>query len=81
LRSAGFEHVQMQAHPFCTNEYDSETYGVALIPLIGSFVAGRGGLTEDDVQTWIDEQRGLGAREEFYFASTQFCFTASNPIA
>jgi SAM-dependent methyltransferase len=79
LRSAGFEQVRMQAHPFSTCEFDPETYGVALLPLIATFVIGRDEITEHESQAWVAEQRDLGARGEFYFASTQFCFTASTP--
>jgi arsenite methyltransferase len=76
LRSAGFEDVKMAAHPFVTIAFDGERYGPALIPFIGEFVAGRGGVTEEEAQAWVAEQRALGDRGEFYFAITQFCFTA-----
>jgi arsenite methyltransferase len=77
MRSVGFEQVGMQAHPFSSREYNPETYGVALLPLIATFVVGRDGITEDETQAWITEQQELGARGEFYFASTQLCFTAT----
>jgi arsenite methyltransferase len=79
MRSVGFEQVRMQAHPFSTREFDPETYGVALLPLIAMFVVGRDGITEDEAQAWVTEQQQLGARDEFYFASTQVCFTATTP--
>jgi arsenite methyltransferase len=79
MRSAGFEHVRMQAHPFATCELDPETYGPAMVPLIGTFVIGHEGITDDEAQAWVTEQQQLGARGEFYFASTQVCFTASRP--
>ena len=79
LRSAGFEGVRMEAHAFATIEFDPETYGAALVPFIGAFVAGRNGITEEDAQAWVAEQRELGERGEFYFATTQYCFTATKP--
>jgi SAM-dependent methyltransferase len=79
LRSAGFEKVCMEAHPFCTCELDPETYGVALLPFVGAFVVGRNGITDKQAQAWVSEQRELGERTEFYFASTQLCFTATKP--
>ena len=79
MRSAGFEDVRMQAHPFATCELDPETYGPAMLPLIGTFVAGRDDITADEAQAWVDEQQQLGERGEFYFASTQVCFTAFRP--
>lgn len=79
LRSAGFEKVRMEAHPFCTCEFDPETYGAAMLPFIGAFVVGRNGITDEQAQAWVTEQRELGERAEFYFASTQLCFTATKP--
>jgi ubiquinone/menaquinone biosynthesis C-methylase UbiE len=79
LRSAGFEEVRMEAHPFATCDFDPETYGAALIPFAATFVIGRNGITDEQAQAWVAEQRQLGARGEFYFASTQLCFTARRP--
>ena len=79
LRAAGFEDVRMEAHAFATSEFDSDGYGPALIPFIGDFVAGRQGISEEEAQAWVAEQRELGQRGEFYFASTQCCFTAVKP--
>jgi ubiquinone/menaquinone biosynthesis C-methylase UbiE len=79
MRSVGFEQVRMQAHPFATCELDPETYGAAMLPFIGMFVVGRDQITDDEAQTWVYEQQQLGVRGEFYFASTQLCFTATKP--
>jgi arsenite methyltransferase len=77
LRAAGFEDVQMTAHAFATNDFDSNSYyGATLVPFIGAFVAGRQGISVEEATGWIEEQRALGERGEFYFAVTQFCFTA-----
>ena len=77
LRAAGFEHVEMTAEAFATTEFDSgKYYGATLVPFIGAFVVGRQGITQAEAQAWIDEQMDLGSRGEFYFAVTQFCFTA-----
>jgi arsenite methyltransferase len=79
LRAAGFDEVRMEAHPFTTCEHDPETYGAALVPLVGTFVVGRNGITDEQAQAWVSEQQQLGQCAEFYFASTQLCFTATKP--
>lgn len=79
LRAAGFEDVGCEAHAFATIELDEHSYGAALVPFIGAFVAGRNGLDDEAAQSWVAEQRALGERGEFYFASTQFCFSARKP--
>jgi arsenite methyltransferase len=76
LRAAGFEDVRMQAHPFVTIEFDRDSYGAAVVPFIGAFVAGREGVAEEEAEAWVAEQRRLGERGEFYFAVLQSCFTA-----
>jgi arsenite methyltransferase len=76
LCAAGFEDVAMQAHAFATIEFDHDSYGAAVIPFIGEFVAGRQGIGEADARGWVAAQRELGERGEFYVATTQLCFTA-----
>jgi arsenite methyltransferase len=78
LRSVGFEDVRMEAHPFVTIEFDRDSYGAAVVPFIGAFVAGRQGIADEDAQAWVAEQRRLDERGEFYFAVIQSCFTARN---
>ena len=77
LRSAGFEDVRVEAHAFAATGRDPERYGAALVPFIVTFVAGRQGISEVEAEAWGAEQRELMERDEFYFASTQFCFTAT----
>jgi SAM-dependent methyltransferase len=79
LRAAGFADVAAQAHAFATTEFDPDSYGVVLIPIIEAFVAGRDGVGREEAHGWASEQRRLGERGEFYFASTQFCFSARKP--
>ncbi|HEY7730536.1 MAG TPA: methyltransferase domain-containing protein [Gaiellaceae bacterium] len=77
LRSAGFEDVRMEAHAFAASGRDPQRYGAALIPFIAAFVAGRQGIGEVEAEAWGEEQHKLMERDEFYFASTQLCFTAT----
>jgi arsenite methyltransferase len=79
LRSVGFEDIQVEAYPFAAVGRDPESYGAALAPFIATFVAGRQGIGEAEAEAWATEQRELMERDEFYFASTQFCFTATKP--
>jgi arsenite methyltransferase len=79
LRAAGFADVEMEAHAFASVEMDPETYGSAVLPVIRSFVPGHNDITEDEAKAWLAEQRELGERGEYFFSSTQFCFTATKP--
>ena len=79
LTAAGFDQVEMVAHSFASAEFDPETYGVALAPVISGYVAGHGGISEEEADAWASEQQELGARGEYFFACTQFCFKATRP--
>lgn len=79
LRAAGFEQVAMEAHAFASIDWDPGCYGVAAMPLITSFVAGRRGVTVEDADAWAAEQRALGEQGAFSFAFLQSCFTAMRP--
>ena len=79
LRDAGFEDVEMGAHPFATTELTPDAYGGSLVPLLEQYVAEQGGISHEEAKAWADEQHGLGERGEFFFTVTQFCFTATRP--
>jgi arsenite methyltransferase len=81
LRAAGFEDIKLTAHGFAANEFNpGEYYGPALVPFIAAFVAGRRGISADEAEAWVAEQRALGERGDFYFALIQSCFTARKPV-
>jgi hypothetical protein len=79
MRSAGFQDVRMEPHPFATAHFDPGSYGVAIIPAIASFVPGRRGVSGDEAKAWALELNDLGNRGEFCFASLQFCFPGIRP--
>jgi hypothetical protein len=69
----------MQGHVFATNELIPDTYGGYLVEFIRSYAERSGLMTPDDALAWADEQRALADEGRFYFAVTQFCFTATRP--
>jgi ubiquinone/menaquinone biosynthesis C-methylase UbiE len=73
MRAAGFEDVDMQGHPFVTDDLSKETYAGSLVPLMADFVG------TDEAQGWAAEQRQLAEDGEAYFACIQFCFTGTRP--
>ena len=74
MRDAGFRGVTSQGHVFASTDFDAESYGVALIPLIENFASGRGGVSADEAAAWARDQEVLGEGGEYYFSCTQFCF-------
>ena len=77
LCAAGFADVCAEAHVFATIELDPETYGGMALPMVETYVAGQGDASAVMAKEWAAEQRELGARGEYFFAVTQFCFTAT----
>ena len=49
------------------------------MPFIAGFAGGRAGVGEDEAAAWLEAQRALDERGEYYFAVTQVCFTAVKP--
>jgi hypothetical protein len=74
MRAAGFRDVTSRAQVFASTDFDPETYGVALIPVIKDFVSERGSVSADDATAWSAEQERLGGLGQYYFTCTQFCF-------
>lgn len=81
LRSAGFGEIGCESHVFAANALDPENYGTAMMSLISDFVPGRAGVSADEAQAWVEEQRALGDAGQFFFVCVQFCFTAVRPAA
>ena len=79
MRSVGFQDVTMEGHSFVTAEFDPDTYGGAIVPIIRTFVPGHNGVSNDEAKAWESEQRDLGERREFYFACLQHCFAGTRP--
>jgi len=78
LQAAGFVEVAARAHPMLVTGSQPELdYGLAITPLLTSFVSGRGGVSEAEARAWADEQEDLRERGEYYFACLQACFTAT----
>jgi ubiquinone/menaquinone biosynthesis C-methylase UbiE len=79
LKSAGFEvghrEVIVQFNP----DYSEDTYSVRLLPLMADFVAGRRGVTAEDATAWLEDLRGLGERDEYFFCLNQYLFMSTKP--
>lgn len=80
LREVGFADVEGAAHVFTTiGRLGEETFASAMIPLIANYVVTNNLIDADETVAWEDEQRQLSDRREFYYTSTQFCFTGVRP--
>jgi ubiquinone/menaquinone biosynthesis C-methylase UbiE len=74
LRRAGFDVASPVVIPMLNDGYDPFTYSAGLIDVVASFVTGRGGLTDDQVDVWRTDLRGLG--EDYFFSLNRYAFLA-----
>jgi SAM-dependent methyltransferase len=79
LRAAGFTAVAVTGHSFATVDHDDESFAVTMLRMAADFVPGHRGVTGDEVEAWLAEQRDRAEQGAFFFEGTQFCFTATKP--
>lgn len=79
LRTTGFTEVRAEGHAFVTTELDAETFGGMALPRVEQYLSGCDEISRAEATAWALEQADLGARGEYFFAITQFCFTAVRP--
>jgi hypothetical protein len=77
LRAVGFEDVRTHGHSFESPHLDADSYGSALVAFIAGFVVDRQGITREEADAWTAEQRAFAEAGEYFFACTQYCFTAT----
>lgn len=75
LERAGFRVVERVLIPLFNPVYDENTYSAGTIEVIGDFVTGRHGLTEQDVARWADDLRSRGT--DYLFTVNRYCFVAT----
>ncbi len=79
LSTTGFEDVAADGYAFVSTSLSTEEYAGAIFPLFESYLLASPALAEGEAAAWAAEQRELDERGAFFFASVQFCFSASKP--
>lgn len=80
LREVGFANVEAAAHVFTTiGRMGEETFASAMIQLISNYVVTNNLIDAGEAAAWEEEQRRLSERGEFYYTSTQFCYSGVRP--
>jgi arsenite methyltransferase len=79
LAAVGFEDVAADGYAFVSTSLSMDGYAGAILPVFESYLLASTALAEGEAAAWAAEQRELDERGEFFFASVQFCFSASKP--
>jgi SAM-dependent methyltransferase len=77
LISAGLKPAPPEVIPLLNAGYDENTYSAGILKIIESFVAGRGGLAEEEAAAWASDLRSLG--DDYFFSLNRYLFVARKP--
>ena len=79
LRQAGFMLEEQRVIPQFNPMYKPDTYSYQIARLIGSFVPGRQGVTEEEALAWLEDLRRTGERGEYFFSLNQYLYLVVKP--
>ena len=74
LREAGLTLDHSAVVPILNHPYDANTYSAGMIPMVASYVPGRGGVGDAEAAAWADELVALGA--DYFFSLNRYLFVA-----
>lgn len=76
LERNGFQIVRTEIIPMFSPSYHRNNYSSGILMMIGNFVKGRQGLTEDDVKRWTEDQMAKAESGDFFFSLNRYLFSA-----
>jgi ubiquinone/menaquinone biosynthesis C-methylase UbiE len=76
LRRAGFRLTDRALIPLFNPTHHPDTYSAQTMRTIAGYVAGRSGVTADDVRAWTADLEARGAEDDYLFSLNRYCFTA-----
>lgn len=79
LSSTGFKQEYQTIIPLFNPQFAEDTFSNRMIDLIGSFVRGRQGLEEREVDEWTADLRQQGKQGNYFFSLNRYVFVASKP--
>lgn len=79
LRDAGFRPHRSDVIPIVNTSYQPHSYSFGMVAMIARFVAGRGGVTQEDADDWAADLRALGERDAYFFSINRYLFGATRP--
>lgn len=77
MKQAGFEQVQVAVLPLLNTRFDSQTYSVGMLDVIGAFVTGRSGLSAPVVADWQADVRSMAQHTGYFFSLNRYVFTGT----
>ncbi|MFK7743632.1 MAG: methyltransferase domain-containing protein [Roseobacter sp.] len=78
MQVAGFETLQITAHPVINTRFEKTQYSFGLAKLMRSY-AENTGFSKTEVAQWFDDLTRLDAAGQYYFCSARIIFVARKP--
>jgi arsenite methyltransferase len=79
LGAAGFQVTGVDVIPLVNPHLHPHCYSHGILRIIERFVAGRGGVSEEEARDWGAELRALGESGAYFFSLNRYLFTARRP--
>ena len=78
LKDAGFVNVRAEAVPQIEIEYDPSNISAHFIEIYVGYVVSQG-VSQSEADAWAADLRALGAADDYFFAATNYIFSADKP--
>ena len=79
LRSAGFSEIEASGFAIINTRLHPDTYSHGMIGLISDFVGRKGSVSQEELEDWATELRGLNAEGRYFFSIVRYLFRARKP--
>ena len=76
MERAGFDDVKVDVIPLVNLAYDLHTYSIGMSTVIGSFAAGRNGLSAQDIAEWQADLKKQGDKGQYFFSLNRYVYLA-----
>lgn len=76
LKEAGFAVARQDAFPMFNPAFTTHSYSAGIMMGIASFVAGRQGLTQEDVDAWLQDLMAIAESGNWFFSLNRYLFLA-----
>ena len=76
LEAAGLRVLRRDVIPLVNPSLHPNCYSHGILAAIAGFVSGRGGVSPEEAEAWLGEQRALGERGEYFFSINRYLFGA-----
>ncbi len=74
MRAAGLELADAAIIPILNHGADRNTFSAGMTAIVAAYVAGRGGVSEDDARAWANDLESLG--DDYFFSLNRYVFVA-----